>query len=123
MRHREARRMSTGSASAIRTATDLAIPSTMRAVRFYDFGGPEVLQVEETSVPQPGPGEVLIRVRAAGISGWDLRARAGRAPRIPGRPPLTLPFQPGREGAGEVAAVGPGVDTLAVGERVVLLPN
>jgi NADPH:quinone reductase-like Zn-dependent oxidoreductase len=102
---------------------EMAIPSAMRAVRFYKFGGPEVLQVEEVPVPEPGPGEVLIRVRAAGISGWDLRARAGRAPQLPGRPPLTLPFQPGREGSGEVAAVGSGVDALVVGDRVVLLPN
>jgi NADPH:quinone reductase-like Zn-dependent oxidoreductase len=105
------------------TARPHAIPGTMRAVRFHAHGGPEVLSLDEVPVPAPGPGEVLMRVTTAGVNGWDIRARAGAAPQIPGRPPTPLPFQPGREAAGEIAAVGSGVSGREVGERVVLLSN
>src|SRR4051812_13280757 len=98
-------------------------PRSMRAVRFHEYGGPEVLRIDDVPVPTPGPGQVLMRVRAAGVSGWDLRARAGNAPQIPGRPPPSLPFQPGREGAGEIAEVGPGVTAWTTGDRVVLMPS
>jgi NADPH:quinone reductase-like Zn-dependent oxidoreductase len=100
-----------------------SIPQTMRAVRYHEHGGPEVLRIDEVSVPAPAPGEVLIRVTTIGVNGWDLRARSGSAPQIPGRPPTPLPFQPGREAAGEVVAVGSGVTNRAVGQRVVLLSN
>jgi NADPH:quinone reductase-like Zn-dependent oxidoreductase len=100
-----------------------SIPQTMRAVRYHEHGGPEVLQIDQVGVPAPGPGEVLVRVTSIGINGWDIRARSGSAPQIPGRPPTPLPFQLGREAAGEVAALGAGVTRRTVGERVVLMSN
>jgi len=101
----------------------MSIPSTMRAVRYHEHGGPEVLQIEEVPVPEIGPREVLVRVRAIGVNGWDVRARSGLAPQIPGRPPTPLPFQPGREAAGEIAAVGEQVREWSAGDRVVLLAS
>ncbi len=99
------------------------IPDTMRAVRYHEHGAPDVLRLDEVPVPTPGPGDVLMRVTTVGVNGWDVRARAGTAPQIPGRPATPLPFQPGREAAGEIAALGSGVTGREVGERVVLLSN
>lgn len=88
----------------------------MRAVRIEEFGGPEVLV--ETEVPDPvaGPGEVLVRVAAAGVNRADALLRAG-VYHSTGRPPLI----PGAEAAGVVAALGEGVTGFAVGQRVVAL--
>ncbi|MDH2416735.1 NADP-dependent oxidoreductase [Nocardioides sp. CER19] len=77
-----------------------------------DFGGPEVLDVIETEVPQPGPGEVRITVRAAGVNPADLKLREG----LFGHPPL--PLRLGSEVAGVVAEVGSDVEGLAVGDEV-----
>lgn len=99
------------------------VPATMRAVRYHEHGGPEVLRVEDVAVPDVAPHQVLVRVKAVGVNGWDVRARSGLAPRIPGRPPTPLPFQPGREAAGEIVALGSNVTTRTVGERVVLLAS
>jgi NADPH:quinone reductase-like Zn-dependent oxidoreductase len=74
-------------------------------------------------VPEPGPGEVLIRVHAVGVNGWDVRARAGLTPAIPGRPGMSLPFQPGREAAGVIAAVGEGVQAFKPGDRAAVMPS
>jgi NADPH:quinone reductase-like Zn-dependent oxidoreductase len=96
------------------------LPATMEAVRVHGFGGPEVLRVEEVQRPEPGPGEVLVRVHAAGFNPLDLYRREGYA-RIPAalRPPASaLPFTPGVEASGTVAAVGPGVTGLRVGDEV-----
>jgi NADPH:quinone reductase-like Zn-dependent oxidoreductase len=82
-----------------------------------------VLQHERVPTPVPGPGEVLVRIRAIAVNNWDVRWRSGHAPQVPGRPAPALPFQLGREGAGEIAAVGPGVFDRSVGERVVLLAS
>ncbi|MBI2755319.1 MAG: alcohol dehydrogenase catalytic domain-containing protein [Chloroflexi bacterium] len=76
---------------------------------------PEDLRVEEVPVPRPGPGEVLLRVRACGLCGTDHKIIAGR---YPGVWPPEFPFIIGHEWAGEVAALGPGVTTLRVGDRV-----
>ena len=84
----------------------------MQAIRIQQFGGPEVLRVEDVPVPDPGPGEVLIKVEAAGINFVDVYHRTGL---YPGRLPLTL----GREAAGVVARVGQGVTTCRQGDRVV----
>jgi NADPH2:quinone reductase len=88
----------------------------MRAVRIDEFGGPEVLTPVEVPDPVPGPGEVLIRVGAAGVNRADALVRAGTYHRA-GRPPLI----PGLEAAGTVAAVGEGVDTVAPGQRVMAM--
>jgi NADPH:quinone reductase-like Zn-dependent oxidoreductase len=99
----------------------MRVPTTMTAVRLYEHGGPDVLTVQEVPVPVPGPGDVLVRVRATSVNWWDVGYRRGTVAAPPGRPPLALPFQLGREGAGEVAALGAGVDAFAVGDRVVLM--
>jgi NADPH:quinone reductase-like Zn-dependent oxidoreductase len=87
----------------------------VRAVVITRHGPPEVLAVQERREPQPGPGEVVIDVRAAGINFADLMARLGLYPDAP-KPPCVI----GYEVAGEVAAVGAGGDGgLQVGQRVV----
>jgi NADPH:quinone reductase-like Zn-dependent oxidoreductase len=85
----------------------------MRAVVLTGTGGPEVLQVQERPDPAPGPGEVRIAVRAAGINFADTMARVGLYPDAP-KPPCVL----GYEVAGEIDAVGEGVDESRRGERV-----
>lgn len=81
------------------------------AIRMHSQGGPEVLHWEEISVPQPGPGEVLLRHRAVGLNYIDVYHRSGAYP-------LALPNTPGLEGAGVVEALGEGVTSLMVGDRV-----
>ncbi|HEU0274588.1 MAG TPA: NADPH:quinone reductase [Candidatus Udaeobacter sp.] len=74
----------------------------MKAIRVQEFGGPEVLQLEEVATPQPGPGEVLVRIRAIGVNPVETYIRAGKYARLP-----TLPYTPGNDGAGVVEQVGP----------------
>ena len=83
----------------------------MKAVRIYQFGGPEVLRYEEVPTPIPAPGEVLVKIGAAGLNYSDVYQRTGRYP-------IKLPYTMGREGSGTVAAVGPEVTTFKVGEPV-----
>ena len=85
----------------------------MRALVISRHGGPDVLEVREQPDPEPGPGQVRVRVRAAGINYADLLARAGMYQEAPD-PPCVV----GYEVAGEVDAVGEGVESPAVGERV-----
>jgi NADPH2:quinone reductase len=82
-----------------------------QAVFVRAHGGPEVLRLEERTVPDPGPGEVRVRNRAIGLNFLDTYQRSGLYPTEP-------PFVAGNEGAGEVTAVGPDVDDVAVGDRV-----
>ena len=84
----------------------------VRAVRFHRTGGPEVLQIDDVPVPEPGPGEVRVMIRHAGVNFLDLYLRSGSYD------PGTLPATAGKEGAGVVDAVGPGVGAPAVGDRV-----
>ena len=84
---------------------------TMRAAVVHAFG--QALSIEEVPVPTPGPGQVLVRIVASGVCHTDLHAADGDWPIKP-----TLPFIPGHEGAGTVAAVGPGVTALKEGDRV-----
>jgi NADPH:quinone reductase-like Zn-dependent oxidoreductase len=86
----------------------------MRALVITENGGPDVLCVEERADPRPGPGQVRIAVRAAGINFADLMARVGIYPDAP-KPPSIV----GYEIAGEVDSLGAGVDGLAVGDRVI----
>ncbi|WP_305784396.1 quinone oxidoreductase family protein [Symbioplanes lichenis] len=86
----------------------------MRAIQMSETGPLEVLQLVELPDPQPGPGEVLIRVEAAGVNFMDIMRRKG----LPFDVPTPLPFVPGGEVAGTVVALGEGVTDLAVGARV-----
>ena len=82
-----------------------------QALVVHEYGGPEVLTPEEVPVAAPGPGEVLLRHSAIGVNMSDTYRRRGVYP-------LTLPVIVGSEGAGTVEALGPDVDTIAVGDRV-----
>ncbi|MBL0421089.1 NAD(P)H-quinone oxidoreductase [Ramlibacter sp. AW1] len=90
----------------------------MRCVQIERPGGPEVLSIGEAPRPEAGPGEVLIRVEAAGMNHADLAQRAGKYPPPPDASPLL-----GLEAAGTVAAVGPGVQSLREGDRVCTLTH
>lgn len=83
----------------------------MQAIRYHEFGGPEVLQLEELTVPTPGPGQALVKVAAAGVNFIDIYQRNGMY-KVP------LPAIPGNEGAGVVEAVGAGVTDVVAGDRV-----
>ena len=83
----------------------------MRAARISEPGGPDVLEVAEVDDPEPGEGEVLVAVQAAGLNFIDTYQRSGAYP-------LELPATLGLEGAGEIVAVGPGVTHRHVGDRV-----
>jgi NADPH:quinone reductase len=85
----------------------------MRAIVFQEHGGPEVLKAVDLPPPQPGAGQVLLRVRAAGVNYADTMQRAGT---YGGQ--CAFPFTAGFEGCGEVLEVGPGVAGLSVGQRV-----
>ncbi|WP_420556582.1 NAD(P)H-quinone oxidoreductase [Roseovarius sp.] len=89
---------------------------TMQAVFATQPGGPEVLQARDIPVPRPGPGEVLIRVAAAGVNRPDLRQRKGGYPPPPGVTEVL-----GLEVAGEVVSCGDDVLSFAVGDKVVAL--
>ncbi len=86
----------------------------MKAVRLHRYGGPDVLAAESVAKPEPRDDEVLIRVQAAGVNPVDCKTRAG-AFQTNGD---TLPLTMGRDVAGEIEAVGPGVETLSVGQPV-----
>ncbi|PRY02016.1 zinc-binding dehydrogenase [Allonocardiopsis opalescens] len=88
----------------------------MRVVRFHEYGPPEALRVDEVPEPEPGPGRLLVRVAAAGVGLADTRIRAGLVRDM--LPDLPLPFSPGFEVAGTVAAVGAGADPALAGRRV-----
>ncbi len=90
----------------------------MNAVLFYKHGGPEVLDYTEYPTPHPGLGEVLVRLKAAALNRLDLWVRNG----WPGIR-LDYPHICGADGAGEITAVGAGVDTARIGERVVINSN
>ena len=83
----------------------------MKAAVVREFGKP--LEIEEVPIPEPGPGKVLVKVRACGVCGTDLHAASGDWPVKP-----NPPFIPGHEGVGNAAAVGPGVTHVSEGDRV-----
>ena len=82
------------------------------AVRVHKYGGPEVLIFEDVDVGTPGPGEVLLRQHAIGVNFIDIYQRSGLYKLA------SFPATLGSEGAGEVVAVGPGVEALKIGDRV-----
>jgi NADPH2:quinone reductase len=83
----------------------------VKAIRIEGFGGPEVLRLADVPDPSPGPGQIVVRVEAAGVNFIDVYHRTGLYPN-------PLPFVPGQEGAGVVAGRGPGVTTFREGNRV-----
>lgn len=87
----------------------------MKAIRVHEFGGPEVMKYEDAEEPQAGPGQVLIEVRAAGVNPVDTTFRSGAHPLSKS---LKLPWTPGIDAAGEVIAVGEGVEGFKAGDRV-----
>ena len=92
------------------------LPAQMTVIGISKPGGPEVLLPETRPVPTPGPGEILIKVIAAGVNRPDVAQRSGSYPPPPGASDL-----PGLEVAGEVAAVGPGVTKHKLGDKVMSL--
>jgi NADPH2:quinone reductase len=84
----------------------------MKAIRVTEFGGPEVLQPADVPVPEPGNGEVLVRIAASGVNFMDTGVRTGR------RPGVKVPVIPGGEAAGTIEAVGAGVTDFKPGDRV-----
>ena len=85
----------------------------MKAIRVHEFGGPEVLRLEDAPDLIPAADQVLVRIRAAGVNPVDAYIRTGSYARKP-----SLPYTPGSDGAGEVEAVGADVKHVAVGDRV-----
>ena len=94
------------------------LPETMTAIAIQGKGGPEVLVAEDRAVPEPGPGQVLLKVVAAGVNRPDVLQRKGLYPAPKGHSEL-----PGLEAAGTVAAVGEGVTRFQPGDRAMALLN
>ena len=93
-----------------------SLPSQMTAIIFDGAGGPEVMKAEKRDMPIPSVGEVLVRVHAAGVNRPDVLQRQGGYPPPPGASDI-----PGLEVAGEVVALGPDVDLLKAGDKVMAL--
>ncbi|PXX58129.1 NADPH:quinone reductase-like Zn-dependent oxidoreductase [Nocardia tenerifensis] len=87
----------------------------MKAVRFAEYGGPEVLELTDVAEPHPGPGQVRVAVRAAGVNPHDWRVREGQFRRIK---PIELPAGVGQDAAGVVDEIGEGVEGVEVGDQV-----
>ena len=83
----------------------------MKAIRVNEYGGPEVLSYEDVPDPEPGPGQARVRLAASGVNFIDVYQRTGVYP-------MDLPFIAGQEGAGEVEAVGEGVEEISPGDFV-----
>jgi NADPH:quinone reductase len=97
----------------------MALPREMTVIEIAAPGGPEQLKTAVRPIPQPGEGEVLVRVEAAGVNRPDVMQRQGRYPPPPGASDL-----PGMEIAGEIVALGPKVSSLSVGDKIAsLLPG
>jgi len=89
----------------------------MRAAVFEDFGGPGVVDIKKMRIPEPGPGQVRIKVEAAAMNHLDLWVRRGLPIETP------MPHVGGSDVAGTVDAVGPGADDVPVGTRIVVDPS
>jgi NADPH:quinone reductase-like Zn-dependent oxidoreductase len=102
----------------------------MKAVRLFEFGGPDKLVYGDHPMPEMGEGDALVKVLATSVSRWDVKYRSGEVHEfygkatghsggIAGRKPFPMPMQLGRDVAGEVVAVGAGVQSLKAGDRVI----
>jgi hypothetical protein len=85
----------------------------VKAIRVHSFGGPEVLQLETVDDPVPGPGEVAVELRAAGVNPADTYMRSGTYAILP-----KLPYIPGGDGGGVISAIGAAVTEHKIGDRV-----
>jgi NADPH2:quinone reductase len=85
----------------------------MKAIQVQEFGGPEVLKLQELPTPKPGAGQVLVRIHAAGVNPYDTYMRAGTYAIKP-----ALPYTPGSDAAGVIEGIGQGVTEVKVGDRV-----
>ncbi len=85
----------------------------MKAIRVHEFGDPEVMQVEEVPDPRPGPGQVVVKIRAIGINPVDTYIRSGLYHTKP-----QLPYTPGNDAAGIIESIGEGVNHVSIGDRV-----
>jgi len=90
----------------------------MKAIRVFEPGEPDVLQLKDVSDPVPGPGQVVVKLAAIGVNPVETYIRSGRYPA-----PATMPYTPGTDGAGVVAAVGQGVRSPKVGDRVYVIKS
>ena len=90
----------------------------MRAIRVHEPGDPDVLQLENVPDPAPGPGQVVVKLAAIGVNPVETYIRSGRYPM-----PASLPYTPGTDGAGTIAAVGQGVRSPKVGDRVYVIKS
>src|SRR5580692_11983037 len=87
----------------------------MKAIRVEEFGGPEVMRLEEVPDPKPSGAQVVVRIRAAGVNPVEVYIRSGTYPRKP-----ALPYTPGTDGAGTVESLGPDAKRFKQGDRVYL---
>src|SRR3954451_3082320 len=85
----------------------------MKAIRVHEFGGPEVMNLEEVPDIEAGPHKIIVHIRAVGVNPVDTYIRAGMDARTP-----PLPYTPGSDAAGDVVAVGEGVRRFKAGYRV-----
>lgn len=92
--------------------------SSMMAWRVHEFGPPSVMKFERVPRPNPGPGDALVKVGAAGVGPWDGWIRAGNSAL-----PQPLPLTPGSDLSGEIVAMGPGVSDLRVGDQIYGVTN
>src|SRR5512140_3028888 len=106
------------SSSSIPQPKEGRTQSTMMAWRVHRFGPTEVMTFERVARPEPGPGEVLVKVEAARVGPWDGWIRAGKSA-LPQPLPLTL----GSDLSGEIVALGPGVSQRRAGEQVYGVTN
>jgi NADPH:quinone reductase-like Zn-dependent oxidoreductase len=104
--------------SIVHQADEDPTNSFMMAWRVHEFGPPGVMKFERVLRPNPGPGEVLVKVQAAGVALWDASIRAGKSTL-----PQPLPLTPGSDLSGEIIAMGSGVSDLRVGEQVYGVTN
>jgi NADPH:quinone reductase-like Zn-dependent oxidoreductase len=104
--------------SIVHQANEDQTPLSMMAWRVHEFGPPDVMRFERVQVPSPGPGEVLVKVAAAGVGPWDGWIRAGKSAL-----PQPLPLTPGSDLSGEIVAVGPAVSDLRAGDQVYGVTN